>query len=105
MKCFHCNEEIGNVRMWKEGGFCPNCKQLLIPQEEENDLDEEFIVSEGKVDFSKIKEALKEQHQHLRLFKTIDGMLGLDGERYYPMKKWLTYFYESTIQQPFLLKQ
>ncbi len=68
------------------------------------DYDEEFIVSEGKVDFSEIKEVLKEQHKHLRLFKTIDGMVGLDGDKYYIPKKWLCYFYESSIQKPMQIK-
>jgi hypothetical protein len=68
------------------------------------DYDEEFIVSEGKVDFNSMRESLKEQHNHLRLFPTIDSMLGLDGDKYYATKKWLCYFYESSLQKPMQIK-
>lgn len=106
MICPHedCKAYIDSKVLGSDGGFCPTCKRIVLPDYPDEDIEEEFIVSEGKVDFSKIKEVLKEQHQHLRLFKTIDRMLGLDGERYYPMKKWLNYFYESTIQQPLQIK-
>jgi len=61
---------------------------------------DEFIESKGVVNFYQIKKELQDSHKHLRLFDTVDKSLGLEGEKYYSIKKWLSYFYESNIQKP-----
>jgi hypothetical protein len=79
MICPHenCKAYIDPKLIGKDGGFCPSCKQIVLPVENESyDVEEEFIVSEGKVDFSKIRQVLTEQHQHLRLFGMVDKTLG-----------------------------
>ena len=68
--------------------------------EPDKTFDDELIVNEGKVDFSLIKNSLANTHNHLRLYNKIDAMVGLDGEKYYSVKKWLSYLYESALQPP-----
>lgn len=104
MNCPNCNLQIDSSKLWREGGFCPHCKQIILIDEPEKEQDIEFIESKGMVSFASIKKVFNDSHNHLRLYERIESKLGLEGEKYYTAKKWLSYFYESKLQRAMQIK-
>jgi hypothetical protein len=101
---------IANISGWEKTNFncihlkqyakennlpdlCENCKNIVSEAQE-------IILNEEKINFTEIKNQLKNTHKHLDNFEQIDKMLGLIGDNYYFLKKFLWYLLEASIQPP-----
>jgi hypothetical protein len=98
MICPNCENQFDERVLGKDGGFCPNCKRIiLIDEKDEVELKE--VPSNPIVDFSEYDTIFKDTHKHLPAFELIDTELGLQGENYYPLKKEIAYRVESIRQK------
>lgn len=94
-------KQVLQIAQEKHGLALPKEQVEKRIQEAQND---ELIINEGVVDFKEFRKALEGTHSHLRLFEQIEKTLGLNGKKYYPVKKFLCYFSESVIQPPIQTK-
>jgi hypothetical protein len=70
-----------------------------LAKKEEGKIELKEVPTKEKVDLTKLIQCFENTHSHLPAYKLIETELGLQGNEYYSIKKYLNYYVES-LRQP-----